>query len=124
MHKELKEGSNFYDFYKSNNPAGLNDGSYVPIEKISCFNASPRLNVIAFSFNGTLIEIKLDSSARDRLFQPQFSLINSPDKKNITNIKYAVFGPETFLYFSTSETIYYGCSSRFDGQNTDRESYR
>ena len=116
MHKELKEGSNFYDFYKSNNPAGLNDGSYFPIEKISCFNASPRLNVIAFSFNGTLIEIKLDSSARDRLFQPQFSLINSPDKKNITNIKYAVFGPETFLYFSTSETIYY---KRLGDQNVN-----
>ena len=104
MHK--KDNPN--DFYKGDNVLGLNE-AYVPITDISCFSVSPKLNAVAFSFQDYLIEIKLELSQKEKPIQPIFPTINYQDRynKNITNIKYAIFGPENFLYFTSSDATYY-----------------
>ena len=51
-----------------------------------------------------LVEIKLDSNKKDK---HKFTLINTLDKKSITNVKYEIFHNVTFLYLSTSDNIYF-----------------
>ena len=92
---------NISDFFKGN-PSNLTE-AYTPITNITCFSASPTLNSVAFSFQDSLVEIDLELSQRDKSIQTQLFLINSKDKKIITNIKYL----DNFLYFTTSDTTYY-----------------
>ena len=99
MHKKEK----LTDFYKGDNLDGLTN-AYIPITNISCFSISSILNAVAFSFYNNIIEIKIDFNSKKDKFKP--FLINSPDKKNITNIKY-IFKQEFFLYFSTTDFVYY-----------------
>ena len=97
----MTKKDNISDFFKGN-PSNLTE-AYVPITNISCFSASPILNSVAFSFQDSLVEINLELSQRDKSIQYQLFLLNSQDKKNITNIKYL----DNFLYFTTSDTTYY-----------------
>ena len=92
---------NISDFFKGN-PSNLSE-AYVPVSEITCFSVSSTLNSVAFSFQDFLIEINLELSQRDKPIQTQLFIINSQDKKNITNIKYL----ENLLYFTTSDTTYY-----------------
>ena len=97
----MTKKDNISDFFKGN-PSNLTE-AYVPITNISCFSASPILNSVSFSFQDSLVEINLELSQRDKSIQYQLFLLNSQDKKNITNIKYL----DNFLYFTTSDTTYY-----------------
>ena len=103
------------EFYRGDGAFGLTD-EFAPITDIGCFGVSPRLNVLAFSYQDSLVEIKMDLSLRDKQFQPQFSLIKATDQKSITNIKYAIFGAECYLYFTSSDTTYY---KRLGDQNVN-----
>ena len=94
------------DIFKGNNLSNLSD-AYVPILDISCFNVSPKLNSVSFSFGNFLVEINLELSQKDKPIQTQLFSILSPDKKNITNIKYTIFGPESFLYFTTNDSTFF-----------------
>ena len=93
------------EFYKGNDINGLTDAyeAVTTLGNISCFGVSPRLNAMAFSFLDTLVEIKYVEKST----QSQYNVISSKDKKNITNIKYIISGPECILYFSTTDKIYY-----------------
>ena len=97
----MTKKDNISDFFKGN-PSNITE-AYVPITNISCFSASPILNSVSFSFQDSLVEINLELSQRDKSIQYQLFLLNSQDKKNITNIKYL----DNFLYFTTSDTTYY-----------------
>ena len=97
----MTKKDNISDFFKGN-PSNLTE-AYVPIINISCFSASPILNSVSFSFQDSLVEINLELSQRDKSIQYQLFLLNSQDKKNITNIKYL----DNFLYFTTSDITYY-----------------
>ena len=99
----VKKG-NLNDFYKGENLSGLTE-AYTPVTEISHFSVSPFMNVASFSTKDSLVEIKLFSTIKKD--KTKYHLINSPDKKYITNIKYATFSNECFLYFTTSNTIYY-----------------
>ena len=88
------------DFYKGNDLSGLTE-AYEPFTNISCFSVSPTLNAISFSIYNSLIEIKIDKKDKYK-----FSLVNSPNKQIITNIKY-VISNDCFLYFTTKNAIYY-----------------
>ena len=103
------------EFYRGDGIFGLTD-EFAPITDIRCFGVSARLNVLAFSYQDSLVEIKMDLSLRDKQFQPQFSLIKANDQKKITNIKYAIFGAECYLYFTSSDTTYY---KRLGDQNVN-----
>ena len=94
------------EFYKGNDINGLTD-IYEPITNISCFGVSPRLNVMALSFEDSLVEIKIEYSFKEKSNQFQYNVIKSKDTKSITNIKYIISGPECLLYFTTTDTIYY-----------------
>ena len=104
MHKK----ENINDFYKKDNIFDLTD-AYVPITDISCFCISPKLNAVAFSFKDYLVEIKLEYSQKEKQIIPIYPTLNfqDKDKKTITNIKYAVFGVECLLYFTSTDTTYY-----------------
>ena len=100
MHK--KDNPN--DFYKGDDLKGITD-VYVSVQDISYFSISPLMNVLAFSFMDTLVEIKLDST--NKKDKNKIIIVNTPDKKLITNIKYITFFNESILYFSASNNIYY-----------------
>ena len=58
--------------------------------------------------DNSFIEIKTDepynlTNAKEK----KFSLIKSKDEKEITNIKYMIFGKNTFLFFTTQDNTYY-----------------
>ena len=93
------------DFYKGNDLSGLTD-AYKPLTNISNFGVSPRFNAISFSIYSSLIEIKIDLFKRDKKDKYKFSLVNTPNKQIITNIKY-VMTNDCFLYFTTKDSIYY-----------------
>ena len=102
----MKKKNNDTEYYQG---TGAIDDTYAPVENISCFGVSPRLNSVAFSMgDNSFIEIKTDepynlTNAKDK----KFSLIKSKDEKEITNIKYMTFGKNTFLFFTTPEDTYY-----------------
>ena len=102
MHKKEK----LTDFYKGDNLTGLTN-VYFPITEITCFSVTSILNAVAFAFYNNVIEIKLDFNNKKDKFKA--FLVNSQDKKsitNITNIKY-IFNQEFYLYFSTNDFVYY-----------------
>ena len=99
MHKKDK----LLDFYKGNDLAGLTE-VYEPISNISYFAVSPRLNAISLSIYNSLVEIKLDLRKKDKI---KFSLVNTPNKGIITNIKYIISNNDCFIYITTNNTIYY-----------------
>ena len=94
------------DLYKGTDLNAITD-LYEPVQNISCFCVSPRLNAMSFSFLDSLVEIKYDYSVREKSNQFQYSVLNSKDKKPITNIKYIISGPECLLYFTTTDSLYY-----------------
>ena len=83
------------ELYKGNDLNGLTD-IYEPLADISCFGVSPRLNAMAFSFLDSLVEIKIEYSFKEKSYQFQYNVI-----KSIIN------GSECFLYFTTTDSIYY-----------------
>ena len=95
---------NLSDFYKGDNLTGLTE-AYNPLSDISYFSVSPSMNAVAISSKDYIIEIKLDSSIKKDKNKIFFA--NSPDKKDITNIKYAASNNECILYICTSNNIYY-----------------
>ena len=94
------------DIFKGNNLSNLPDG-YVPILDIPCFSVSPKLNSVSFSYGTYVVEINFELSQKDKPIQTQLFSILSPDKKKITNLRYAIFGVESYLYFTTNDSIYY-----------------
>ena len=73
------------------------------ITNITCFSVSPLKNFAALAFQDSFIEIKLDMRNK----KDKFTLTQSPDKKIITNMKYIIYNNETFLYYTTTDKIYY-----------------
>ena len=92
------------DLYKGDNLNEINE-FYSPIKEISYFSVSLFMIAAAFSFKNHLMEIQFSSNnKKDKV---KVLLVKSPDKKNITNIKYCINNQETFLFFTTNETICY-----------------
>ena len=110
---KLQQKSIFYLLYKKDNPSEFykNDNldsltdAYIPILNISNFSASPLLDVVSFTFQEYIIEIKLDSTNKKDKNKVFFTI--SPDKNIITNIKYYIKGNDCFLYLITSHNMYY-----------------
>ena len=101
----------FTDLYKGDNINDITE-AYNPINDISFFSFSPFMNAFSFSFKNCLMEIKISpiiKKAKDKKFSiiDKIFLVSTPDKKDITNIKYCINNNETFLYFTTNENIYY-----------------
>ena len=96
MHKKDK----INDIYKENDLSSLTD-VYVPIKNISAFNISSNMSSLAISSENYLIEILLDFSKKDK---KKINIINSPDNKNITNIKYI---SDIYIYFTTTHNTYF-----------------
>ena len=102
-----KDKKDNIEFYRENHLSSAIE-AYIPITDLSCFSCSPRLNALAFSFEDALIEIKIiDLSYNDKPIQAQYYFSKTLDQKNITNLKIAVFGSETYVYFTTKDTTYY-----------------
>lgn len=106
----MRRKTNESEFYSGNTISAL-DESFVPITDITCFSVAPKLNSVSLSLgNDTLVQIRADESfnlINGEIKLRKYSLIKSSDKKNITNIKYIQIGPDLYLYFTTTETIYY-----------------
>ena len=109
----LKLENRIYLMYKKGKFTDLYKGGdidekiefYNPIKDISHFSISPFMNAVAFSFKSYIMEIKF--SLNNKKEKDKVLLVSSADKKNITNIKYSIINYETFLYYTTNESIYY-----------------
>ena len=103
----MRKKNNENEFYQGNTITGLEE--YSPMQNISYFSISPRINHIAFSLEGdTLYEIKTDDNfnffnAKER----RYNAIKSADTKNITNIKHIIINNLLFLFFTTEENTYF-----------------
>ena len=105
----LKKKTNDIDLYPGNNLSTLDD-TYTPLTDIYCFSLSPRLNNIVFSTsnNKALYEIKTDDNSN--FLNPKerkVNLLKTLDAKPITNTKHILLSNILYLYFTTTDNVYY-----------------
>ena len=104
----MKHKTNKGSFYTGNKPEGLDD-NYEPVDGITHFSASQKLNSLAISLSdNTLIQIRpADKENLVNCKEGKYSLIEAKEKGNITNVAHNLINGNVFLYFTTDKNIYY-----------------